>query len=247
MHTARKIAIVLVALVVMTFGLALPAQAGTEGDFLSRINASRAAAGLAPVSMHSDLVPDARSHSAEMMAAGQIFHSSNLGSVASGWEALAENVGAGPSVASLHTAFMNSAGHRANILGNYNHVGVGVVTEGDLIWVTVIFMRKGSVPEPTTTTTTTTAAPVTTTTTTTAAPVTTTTTTTAAPFTTTTNPQPPGPGSESMTTTTAPTTTSSAAPASDQPAGTANATGLETEPSSEIQNSTPALHLPIAD
>ena len=236
MRAARKIAIVLVALVVMTFGLTLPAQAGTEGDFLSRINASRAAAGLAPVSMHSDLVPDARSHSAEMMAAGQIFHSSNLGSVASGWEALAENVGAGPSVASLHTAFMNSAGHRANILGNYNHVGVGVVTEGDLIWVTVIFMRKGSVPEPTTTTTTTTAAPVTTTT-----------TTTAAPFTTTTNPQPPGPGSESTTTTTAPTTTSGAAPASDQPAGTANATGLETEPSSEIQNSTPALHLPIAD
>jgi len=236
MRTARKIAIVLVALVVMTFGLALPAQAGTEGDFLSRINASRAAAGLAPVSMHSDLVPDARSHSAEMMAAGQIFHSSNLGSVASGWEALAENVGAGPSVASLDSAFMNSAGHRANILGNYNHVGVGVVTEGDLIWVTVIFMRKGSVPEPTTTTTTTTAAPVTTTT-----------TTTAAPVTTTTNPQPPGPGSESTTTTTAPTTTSGAAPASDQPAGTANATGLETEPSSEIQNSTPALHLPIAD
>jgi len=150
MRTARKTAIVLVALVVMTFGLALPAQAGTEGDFLSRINASRAAAGLAPVSMHSDLVPDARSHSAEMMAAGQIFHSSNLGSVASGWEALAENVGAGPSAASLHTAFMNSAGHRANILGNYNHVGVGVATEGDLIWVTVIFMRKGSVPEPTT-------------------------------------------------------------------------------------------------
>ena len=236
MRTARKIAIVLVALVVMTFGLTLPAQAGTEGDFLSRINASRAAAGLAPVSMHSDLVPDARSHSAEMMAAGQIFHSSNLGSVASGWEALAENVGAGPSVASLQTAFMNSAGHRANILGNYNHVGVGVVTEGDLIWVTVIFMRKGSVPEPTTTTTTTTAAPFTTTT-----------TTTAAPFTTTTNPQPPGPGSESTTTTTAPTTTSGAAPASDQPAGTANATGLETEPSSEIQNSSPALHLPIAD
>ena len=236
MRTARKIAIVLVALVVMTFGLALPAQAGTEGDFLSRINASRAAAGLAPVSMHSDLVPDARSHSAEMMAAGQIFHSSNLGSVASGWEALAENVGAGPSVASLQTAFMNSAGHRANILGNYNHVGVGVVTEGDLIWVTVIFMRKGSVPEPTTTTTTTTAAPVTTTT-----------TTTAAPVTTTTNPQPPGPGSESTTTTTAPTTTSGAAPASDQPAGTVNATGLETEPSSEIQNATPALHLPIAD
>ncbi|MGB5533623.1 MAG: CAP domain-containing protein, partial [Acidimicrobiia bacterium] len=91
MRTARKIAIVLIALVVMTMVTALPAHAGAEGDFLSRINASRSAAGLPPVSMHSDLVPDARSHSAEMMAAGQIYHSSNLAGVASGWEALAEN------------------------------------------------------------------------------------------------------------------------------------------------------------
>ena len=137
----------------MTVGMALPAHAGAEGDFLSKINASRSAAGLPPVSMHSDLVPDARNHSAEMMAAGQIYHTSNLAGVASGWEALAENVGAGPSVDSLHSAFMNSSGHRANILGDYNYVGVGVASDGEVIWVTVIFMRKGAPPETTTTTT----------------------------------------------------------------------------------------------
>jgi hypothetical protein len=196
MRTTRKISIIVVALVVMTVGLALPAQAGTEGSFLSKINASRAADGLAPVSVHSDLVPDARAHSAEMMAAGNIYHTSPLSAVASGWEALAENVGAGPSVDSLHAAFMASSGHRRNILGDYNYVGIGVSqSDSGQLWVTVIFMRKGApVPPPTTTTTTTVApapapapepgpapAPAPTTTTTTAAPTPKATTTTVAP------------------------------------------------------------------
>ncbi len=198
MRTTRKISIIVVALVVMTVGLALPAQAGTEGAFLSKINASRSAAGLAPVSVHSDLVPDARAHSAQMMAAGEIYHTSPLSAVASGWEALAENVGAGPSVDSLHAAFMASSGHRRNILGDYNYVGIGVSqSDSGQLWVTVIFMRKGApAPPPTTTTTTTTTvapapapvpepasapAPAPITTTTTAAPTPKATTTTVAP------------------------------------------------------------------
>ena len=239
MRTARKIAVVLVALVAMTVGTALPAHAGAEGDFLSKINASRSAAGLPPVSMHSDLVPAARNHSAEMMAAGQIYHTSNLAGVASGWEALAENVGVGPSVDNLHTAFMNSAGHRANILGDYNYVGVGVASEGDVLWVTVIFMRKGAAPEATTTTTTTTAAP----------PTTSTTTTVAAPAaTTTTNPPAPGPVAESTTTTTpvAPTNSTNT-PASNQSAEASSGAVPEPGPSVEMQISAQALHLPIAD
>ncbi len=187
MRNVRKILILVFTLAVMTVGMALPAQAGTEGAFLSKINASRAAAGLPPVAVHSDLVPDARAHSAEMMAAGEIYHTSNLAAVASGWEALAENVGAGPSVDSLHTAFMNSAGHRRNILGNYNYVGIGVSqSDSGQLWVTVIFMRKGSTPPPTTTTTTTTLAPTPTPTPTTAPPTTAAPTTTVPKATTTT-------------------------------------------------------------
>ena len=231
MRTVRKISIVLVALVVMTVGLAVPAHAGTEGSFLSKINSSRASEGLPPLTMSSELVPDARAHSAEMMAAGRIFHSSNLGGVASGWEALAENVGAGPSVSSLHTAFMNSAGHRRNILGDYNYAGVGVKEADGQIWVTVIFMRKGSTPE---TTTTTTAAPDPVTTTTTAPPAETTTTTTApAPE----APEPPAPPVASADETglhKRASSTNSEAAAAGAPAGAAE---------DHIQ----ALHLPVAD
>ncbi|MEN8235155.1 MAG: CAP domain-containing protein [Actinomycetota bacterium] len=199
MRTARKISIMVVALVVMTVGLAVPAHAGAEGAFLSKINASRAAAGLPPVASHSGLASFARSHSAEMMAAGDIFHSDNLGSAASGWEALAENVGVGPSVDSLHSAFMNSSGHRRNILGNYNYAGVGVVESDGALWVTVVFMRKDAPPPPTTTTTTTTTVPPTTTTTVAPPPPpapTPTTTTTVAP--------PPPPAPTTTTTTTVP-------------------------------------------
>ena len=238
MRTARKISIVLVALVVMTVGLAIPAQAGTEGSFLSKINSSRASAGLSPLTMSSELVPDARAHSAEMMAAGTIYHSSNLGGVASGWEALAENVGAGPSVSSLHTAFMNSTGHRRNILGDFNYVGVGVKEADGQIWVTVIFMRKGSTPETTTTTTTTTMAPD---------PVTTTTT------------EPPA---ETTTTTTAPASEAPEPPAESTPPAepVANTTGVTSRASSTNSDAAAAatlagateeyiqaLHLPLAD
>ncbi len=237
MRTVRKLAIVLVALVVMTVGMALPAQAGAEGDFVSKINASRSAAGLPPVSVHSDLVPDARNHSAEMMAAGRIYHTSNLGGVASGWEALAENVGAGPSVDSLHSAFMNSSGHRANILGDYNYVGVGVASDGEVLWVTVIFMRKGAPPE-TTTTTTTTVAPATTTTTTVAPPA----------VTTTTSPPVTAPAAPSTTTTIAEAPTAPTdAPAPDQAAGVPPSAVPVSESGAELPTSSQALHLPIAD
>ena len=48
----------------------------------------------------------------------------------------------GGDVAGLHQAFMASAGHRANILGDYNYVGVGTAfSADDYLYVTVIFMK----------------------------------------------------------------------------------------------------------
>jgi len=246
MRTTRKISIVFVALIVMTIGLALPAQAGSEGSFLSKINASRAASGLAPVSVHSDLVPDARAHSAQMMAAGEIYHTSPLSAVASGWEALAENVGAGPSVDSLHAAFMASSGHRRNILGDYNYVGIGVSqSDSGQLWVTVIFMRKGApAPAPTTTTTTTTTPPPPTPVAPAPAPA-----PVPAPATTTTTTAAPAP---KTTTTAAPTpkatpTTAAPTPVAETDEADTTAETPTPEPVAPAAPSGRALHLPIAD
>ncbi len=156
MRKTNRILVVVATLALLTFGLAIPAQAGAEGSFVSKINSSRASQGLPPLQVYSDLVDDARSWSTSMMNAGGISHNPNLASVTSGWEALGENVGVGPTVDVLHTAFMNSAGHRQNIMGDFTHVGVGVVQANEnQMWVTVIFMRKIGAAAPATTTTTT--------------------------------------------------------------------------------------------
>lgn len=239
MRTARQVSIIFMAIVVMSIGLAVPAQAGTEGAFVAKINASRAAAGLPALSTHSDLIPDARAHSAEMMAAGQIYHTTNLGSVASGWEALGENVGAGPSVDSLHNAFMSSSGHRANILGDFNYVGVGTVEQDGVIWVTVIFMRKDSAPP----TTTTTAAPATTTTTAAPAPTTTTTTTAAPPTTATELPvASPVPAEPTVTTVPPPSTAAGASPTTSRSGQSAT-----TSHAADMHPFAQAPHRPFAD
>lgn len=156
------------------------ASPSIEAEFVSLINESRTAAGLAPLNVHSDLVAGARNQTARMIPTGTIFHSTSaqLSSVTTGWLVLGENVGKGGSASSLHRAFMESPSHKANILGDYDQVGVGVgQDDGGKVYVTVLFMKSKSAPA---TTTTTTQAPTTTvpapTTTTTVPPTTTTTT-----------------------------------------------------------------------
>lgn len=145
---------------------AVPAIAAADSQFVSRINASRAAAGKTPLEVYWDLSDDARSQSAAMAAAGKIFHNPNLAGVTSGWQVLAENVGVGIDVGALHQGFMASPGHRANILGDYNYIGVGVTIDAEgQIWVTTIFMKADPGLNGGGTTTTTTQPPATTTTT----------------------------------------------------------------------------------
>ena len=142
------------SLATIGMGLAAGADAATESQFLSKINATRAANGLGSLSTAGGLTAHARAHTQQMMDADGIFHSSSaeLASAAgSGWSALAENVGRGGTVDSLHTAFMNSSGHKKNILGDYNYVGIGTGTRDGRLYVTVVFMRKGATPSPTTT------------------------------------------------------------------------------------------------
>ncbi len=142
MRRVRRTLVLAAITAVFVGAFAVPAVASPAGEFISRINASRSAAGLGPLESYWDLTDDARAHSNRMAEQGQIFHSSSLGSVTSVWQNLGENVGVGLDSAGLHTAFMNSPGHRANILGDFNYVGVGVtVGEDNFMWVTVIFMK----------------------------------------------------------------------------------------------------------
>jgi Cysteine-rich secretory protein family len=65
------------------------------------------------------------------------------------WLGGGENVGTGGAVGPLHDAFVASPGHFANIIGNYNRVGVGVVVRNDRIWVTFNFLLGPALSSPT--------------------------------------------------------------------------------------------------
>lgn len=162
--------------------LLLPASShNAEDGFLSAINSTRVTNGLEVLVVDDGLRAYARFHTQAMVDADEIFHSSGdelREAAGPGWTRLGENVGRGGTVDSLHEAFMDSEGHRSNILGDFNLVGIGTATQGGVLYVTVIFVEKVTVV---TTTTTIPAIIITTPTTTTTTPPEPTTTTTLAP------------------------------------------------------------------
>lgn len=133
-----------------------PAEAAVDGNaeaqFVAALNQERAARGLPKLAVASDLVAVARQHSARMASKNDLYHNPNLGSDVSGWQKVGENVGRGPSVSTIHDAFMNSAGHRANILdADWTEVGVGVEVVDGRVWVTEVFrqpQKQASEPAP---------------------------------------------------------------------------------------------------
>jgi uncharacterized protein YkwD len=92
-------------------------------------NKARAAAGLPPLNWSSCLAGVASRHTMEMVVAGYIYHGDGVTrDLACGLRSTraGENVGetgAGMDDQGVFQAFMNSAGHRANILGAYRWIG----------------------------------------------------------------------------------------------------------------------------
>lgn len=143
--------LVLAALLLLT-ATVVPAQAApsvpdAEAEMVRLINRDRAAQGLRPLSVDLQLTRVARDWSDRMAGDSGISHRPNLASfVTSGWRRLAENVGVGPNLPRLHDAFMASPGHRANVLGDFDRVGIGVVEHDGRLWATVNFRLGGSGP-----------------------------------------------------------------------------------------------------
>lgn len=109
------------------------------------VAASREEAGVDPIRLDPELSRVARLHAREMARARSLFHTPSriLQGRVIGWSELGENIGVGVSPASLHESFMASPGHRNNMLGEaFNNLGVGVIGDGDRIWVTLLFQGR---------------------------------------------------------------------------------------------------------
>jgi len=141
------VAVVVTALLAFLAGPLGLGRAFAGQDLTAMTNADRMSQGLKSLSTANDLQALAQQRANEMARSGVLAHTTNLGSKVSGWQRLGENVGRGPKLNDIETAFMNSPEHRQNILDPaFTQLGVGVTSDGSrYFYVAVIFRQPSGV------------------------------------------------------------------------------------------------------
>jgi uncharacterized protein YkwD len=124
-----------------------PANSSAEGQVLALVNAARADHGCRALVADAGLAAVARAHSADMRDSGYFDHTNRAGldpfdrAEAAGLSARAENIARGQDdAAAVMNSWMNSSGHRANILNcSLTKLGVGVAEGSGGPWWTQLF------------------------------------------------------------------------------------------------------------
>jgi hypothetical protein len=117
----------------------------TEVQFSQILNSQRASTGMGGLTVDAGLSNVARNWSSAMASKSSLTHNPNMKSqiaaVVPDWTRMGENIAYGSDPQRMSDMLWNSAGHKANIVGDYNRVGVGVVVSGNTIWVTFDFAK----------------------------------------------------------------------------------------------------------
>jgi len=120
-------------------------------QILADTNALRAAGGLAPLTEVSAMDTVAQNWSAQMYANGSMTHNPNYSTqIPSGWTGAAENIAVGYTATTVVEAWHQSSGHYANIMGNYNAIGIGYYELNGQRYFTQDFGKYAQLPAPTT-------------------------------------------------------------------------------------------------
>jgi uncharacterized protein YkwD len=121
-----------------------------ERDLFAAVNQARRAQGLAPLRWNESLAAAARRHarvmaehrSAEHGFEGEPSLSERVKEAGAHFRWLSENVGQGPTAEFIHSQFMNSSAHRANLLDrDMDSIGIGVVERGRQLFVVEDFSQ----------------------------------------------------------------------------------------------------------
>ncbi|GAB3030545.1 hypothetical protein GCM10027052_03440 [Parafrigoribacterium mesophilum] len=135
----RKLALSIVTLLLAAFavtGLSAPASAAPADSLYALVNQERAANGLPALARNPSIEAVAVNWANQMAASGTMKHNPSFSSqIPAGWTAAAENVAQGqPTAQRMHSDWMNSAGHRANILGDYTDIGIAFISVNGTTW-----------------------------------------------------------------------------------------------------------------
>ncbi|MFJ7958949.1 sigma-70 family RNA polymerase sigma factor [Streptomyces sp. NPDC096319] len=123
----------------------------TEQEVISLVNAERSKAGCGPLTEHPLLTKAAQGHSDDMAARNFFDHTNPDGDgpgervTAAGytWSTYGENIAQGQTTAAqVMDSWMNSPGHRANILNcDFKEIGIGLHQSGGPYWTQVFGAR----------------------------------------------------------------------------------------------------------
>lgn len=133
----------------MSAAIATEFLADKEAELTALLNDAREVNGLPALPTSDALRTVSRRHTQKMMLAGTIFHSDDLRGETEeffpDWAKIGENVGVGPTIPMTHQAFMDSPGHRANILdGAWQTLAIGVIADGNRLFMTQRFLKLRS-------------------------------------------------------------------------------------------------------
>lgn len=149
MNSALRRLTILAAVVLLVLALtpslyAAPRQASAADQVLfNAANHDRAAAGLPPFHWDPALAAAAQHHALRMAQRNQLSHQfpgeppmqDRARQAGARFSLIAENVAEGPSIPGLHTQWMNSPPHRANLLDHeLNSIGIAVVQSGNMLF-----------------------------------------------------------------------------------------------------------------
>lgn len=110
-----------------------------EVCIMRKINRIRARNGRSALNWDRQVGYIARRHAKTMASSRGVFHDGNMDREITRWRSLGQNSGRSDGCRSVMRAFMNSSGHRANILGSWKHMGVGADRRGGSLYVQQVF------------------------------------------------------------------------------------------------------------
>ncbi len=142
-NRTRALRLAIATLMVLLMGTTLTSCRSSEQARVAElVNQTRAQYGRSALRDNLQLDEKAQAWAEHLARNNTLAHSNLPSGISYQWRSLAENVGYGGSIEQVHQAYLNSPGHRANILDpRWNYMGTGVAWRGSRVFTVQVFMQ----------------------------------------------------------------------------------------------------------